>query len=114
MCFRCGNVRGDWLLEQGLMIVATLLITRSAISARLAGESGPVVQSGAHTLSGREPGWETDDLFIYLSASQDKKHRGDLLGGVSALQETDLTGPISIYKVLPKVVMRARFAPPQA
>ena len=44
---------------------------------------------------------EADDLFIHLSASQDRKHRGDLLGGVSALQETNLTGPISIYKLLP-------------
>ena len=44
---------------------------------------------------------EADDLFIHLSASRDRKHRGDLLGGVSALQETDLTGPISIYKLLP-------------
>jgi hypothetical protein len=26
---------------------------------------------------------------------------GDLLGGVSALQETDLTGPLSIFKLLP-------------
>ena len=40
---------------------------------------------------------EADDLFIHLSASWDRKHRGDLLGGVSTSQETDLTGPISIY-----------------
>ena len=44
---------------------------------------------------------EADDLFIHLSTSRDRKHRGDLLGGVSTLQETDLTGPIPIYKLVP-------------
>ncbi len=44
---------------------------------------------------------EADDLFIYLSASRIGSTEGDLLGGVSALQETDLTGPVSIYKLLP-------------
>jgi hypothetical protein len=46
---------------------------------------------------------EADDLFIYRPAHRGRKPGGDLLGGVSALQETDLTGPTSIYKVLPKV-----------
>ena len=46
---------------------------------------------------------EADDLFIYRPAHRGRKPGGDLLGGVSALQETDLTGPTSIYKVLPEV-----------
>ena len=44
---------------------------------------------------------EADDLFLYRSAHRGIKPGGDLLGGVSALQETDLTGPISIFKLLP-------------
>jgi len=47
---------------------------------------------------------EADDLFIYRPTHHGRKRGGDLLGGVSALQETDLTGPTSIYKVLPKVI----------
>ena len=31
---------------------------------------------------------------------------GGLLGGISTLQETGLTGPISIYKLVPKVRFR--------
>jgi len=44
---------------------------------------------------------EADDLFLYRPAHHGIKPGGDLLGGVSALQETDLTGPISIFKLLP-------------
>ena len=44
---------------------------------------------------------EADDLFLYRPAHRGIKPGGDLLGGVSALQETDLTGPISIFKLLP-------------
>jgi len=62
--------------------------------------SGEIFQ----TLLGRGSGVEeADDLFIYRPAHRGRKPGGDLLGGVSALQETDLTGPTSIYKVLPKV-----------
>jgi len=39
---------------------------------------------------------------IYTSG--DHLKGGGLLGGVSTLQETGLTGPISIYKLVPKVV----------
>ena len=46
---------------------------------------------------------EVDDLFIYRPTHRSRKPGGDLLGGVSTLQETDLTGPTSIYKVLPEV-----------
>ena len=38
---------------------------------------------------------------IYTSG--DHLKGGGLLGGVSTLQETGLTGPISIYKLVPKV-----------
>ena len=38
---------------------------------------------------------------IYTSG--DHLKGGGLLGGVSTLQETSLTGPISIYKLVPKV-----------
>jgi len=44
---------------------------------------------------------EADDLFLYRPAHRGIKPGGDLLGGVSALQETDLTGPTSIFKLLP-------------
>jgi len=44
---------------------------------------------------------EADDLFLYRPAHRGIKPGGDLLGGVSALQETDLTGPLSIFKLLP-------------
>jgi len=41
---------------------------------------------------------EADDLFLYRPAHRGIKPGGDLLG---ALQETDLTGPLSIFKLLP-------------
>ena len=44
---------------------------------------------------------EADDLFLYRPAHCGIKPGGDLLGGVSALQETDLTGSLSIFKLLP-------------
>ena len=44
---------------------------------------------------------EADDLFLYRPAHCGIKPGGDLLGGVSALQKTDLTGPLSIFKLLP-------------
>jgi len=44
---------------------------------------------------------EADDLCLYRPAHRGIKPGGDLLGGVSALQETDLTGPLSIFKLLP-------------
>ena len=40
---------------------------------------------------------EEDGLFIYLSASRDRKHEEGPLSGVSTLQETDLTGPTYVY-----------------
>ena len=39
-------------------------------------------------------------LLIHQGSSEE----GGLLGGVSTLQKTGLTGPISIYKVVPKVL----------
>jgi len=43
---------------------------------------------------------EVDSIYT----SGDHLKGGGLLGGVSTLQETGLTGPISIYKLVPKVV----------
>ena len=42
---------------------------------------------------------EVDSIYT----SGDHLKGGGLLGGVSTLQETGLTGPISIYKLVPKV-----------
>jgi len=42
---------------------------------------------------------EVDSIYT----SGDHLKGGDLLGGVYTLQETGLTGPISIYKLVPKV-----------
>ena len=43
-----------------------------------------------------------DGSGFYLYIRQSSEGRGPL-GGVSTLQETGLTGPISIYKLVPKV-----------
>ena len=47
---------------------------------------------------------EVDGLFISQPTHRGRKPGGDLLGGVSALQETDLTGPVFIFKLLPSVI----------
>ena len=46
-------------------------------------------------------GWKDDSI----NKSDIHRKRGGLLGGVLAYQETGLTGPLSIYKVVPKVLM---------
>ena len=48
---------------------------------------------------GSTGGWRDDSI------NKPRKHRNreGLLGGVPTLQETGLTGPLSIYKVVPKV-----------
>ena len=56
-------------------------------------------------LSGRGSGLRKQMiLFICQPAHRGIKRGGDLLGGVSALQETDQTGPVSIFKLLPSVI----------
>ena len=44
-------------------------------------------------------GWKDDSI----NKPDIHRKRGGLLGGVLAHQETGLTGPLSIYKVVPKV-----------
>ena len=44
-------------------------------------------------------GWKDDSI----NKPDIHRKRGGLLGGVLAYQETGLTGPLSIYKVVPKV-----------
>ena len=41
-------------------------------------------------------------FYLYIRRSSE----GSLLGGVYTLQETGLTGPLSIYKLVPKVVVK--------
>jgi len=48
-----------------------------------------------------------DGKMILLINQTSIGREGGLLGGVLAYQETGLTGPLSIYKVLPKVVKAA-------
>jgi len=52
--------------------------------------------SDTRKLSGR---MEVDSIYT----SGDHLKGGGLLGGVYTLQKTGLTGPISIYKLVPKV-----------
>jgi hypothetical protein len=47
-------------------------------------------------------GWKKDSI----NKPGIHRKRGGLLGGVPTLQETGLTGPLSIYKVVPKVAFQ--------
>jgi hypothetical protein len=59
------------------------------------------IESGAsHPPAGEAP---LEGGKRILLIDQNYLKRGGLLGGVSSLQKTGLTGPISIYKVVPKV-----------
>jgi hypothetical protein len=82
--------------------LSTIVDRKSAI-ARLAGKTGPDAVAVANPLPLGQRLWMVgvDNLFIYHPAHRGRKRGGDLLGGVSAFQETDLTGPISIFKLLP-------------
>jgi len=70
------------------------------VISRLVGQTGPVLL--AKTLSGRGSGQRKTMTYLYINPPiTEGGADGGLLGGVSALQETDLTGPVSIYNLLP-------------